>query len=129
MTSLLNLQLAAGVNLQHSDHDIDTSHLEGSDQKKEVAAALSTQLNPAVFGSCLQRMTLYETVKRLFVTACDRTQSVFRILTIDRTCPGELKVSEDPQSFTSFQCQVKMDELLKQHPLEKKSKIFGILGT
>lgn len=63
------------------------------------------------------------------LTGSDQTGAQFRILQIDRTCPGELKMSEDKEIYSASTCKAKIDELGKQLGFAKTWQLCGLLGV
>ena len=66
----------------------------------------------------------------MIVTGSDKACTAFRLLTFDRQSPYNLKVSEDPRTYTQKECDARVEALIKGSgaPLERTMKVAAILG-
>eukprot|EP00118_Oscarella_pearsei_P006754 m.31126 g.31126 ORF g.31126 m.31126 type:complete len:875 (+) comp31452_c0_seq2:148-2772(+) len=80
----------------------------------------------------LQRVVLYETKARFFLVACDRAESCFRVLKIDRTEPYELVITEDKTGYTEADIRELLNRIYdgqgKNNRMNRKVSAYGIFG-
>jgi len=81
----------------------------------------------------LQRFTVYETKTRFYVVGSNNSQTIFRVLSIDRTVPNDLSLTEDPYNYNAVEIQELLRRLEQGHHSTGGLKTviplaFGIIG-
>ncbi|KAL6067859.1 phosphatidylinositol-3,5-bisphosphate 5-phosphatase [Balamuthia mandrillaris] len=82
--------------------------------------------------AALTKFVLYETRQRYYLVGSDRGMTRFRVLKIDRTCPTELKLEEDPRHYSRQEIQdllLMIEEGNKAAGgMKKTCSAYGVLG-
>nr|XP_029124402.1 phosphoinositide phosphatase SAC2 [Elaeis guineensis] len=80
----------------------------------------------------LQKFALYKTALKFYMVGRDKSRRLWRVLTIDRSEPCELNITEDPTTYSEIECY---DSLKRIHDENRSSgglnfvtKCYGIVG-